>query len=90
MILAGGVIEELLRSYLHFKQVTPIKDDFDGYIQTCEQQRLLKRSVSRLSDSVRQFRNLVHIDAEKTKKHSISKATAKGAVSCIFTLANDF
>ena len=90
VILAGGVIEELLRLYLEHKQIKPIKNDFDGYIQTCEQHRLLKDSVSRLSHSVRQFRNLVHLSAEETKKHTISKATAVGAVSSIFTIANDF
>jgi len=90
VILAGSVIEELLRLYLKHKSIPPIKDDFDGYIKTCEQERLLKDSVSRLSHSVRQFRNLVHLSAEKTKKHTISKPTAKGAVSSIFTIANDF
>jgi hypothetical protein len=90
VILAGGVIEELLRLYLEHKQIKPIKDDFNGYIQTCEQHGLLKDSVSRLSHSLRQFRNLVHLSAEETKKHTLSKSTAIGAVSSIFTIANDF
>ena len=90
VILAGSVIEELLRLYLEHKQIKPTRNDFNGYIQTCEQHSLLKDSVSRLSHSVRQFRNLVHLSAEETKKHTISKATAKGAVSSIFTIANDF
>ena len=61
VILAGGVIEELLRLYLEQKGIspqTPLKKDFNGYIQTCVQNRLLKDSVSHLSDSVRGFRNL--------------------------------
>lgn len=90
VILAGGVIEELLRLYLESKQIKPIKNDFNAYIQTCEQHGLLKDSVSSLSDSVRQFRNLVHLSAEKTKKYTISKSTAKGAVASIFTIASDF
>ena len=90
VILVGSVIEELLRLYLEHKQIKPIKNDFDGYIQTCEQNGLLKGSVSRLSHAVRQFRNLVHLSAEEPKKHTISKATAIGAVSSIFTIANDF
>jgi hypothetical protein len=93
VILAGSVIEELLRMYLEYKGITPqkpLKKDFNGYIQTCVQNKLLKDSVSRLSDSVRGFRNLVHLSAEETKKHTISKATAIGAVSSIFTIANDF
>lgn len=93
VILAGGVIEELLRLYLLHKGMSPqkpLKKDFNGYIQTCVNNRLLKDSVSHLSDSVRQFRNLVHVSAEKDNKYTISKATAKGAVSSIFTIANDF
>jgi hypothetical protein len=90
VILAGGVIEELLRLYLEHKKVSPISDSFDGYIKTCEREGLLKTGISRLSDSVRQFRNQVHLSAEKGKKYTISKATAIGAVSSIFTIANDF
>ncbi len=90
VILAGSVIEELLRLYLEYKNISPLSENFDGYIRTCEQNGLLKDSVSRLSHAVRQFRNLVHLSAEKTKKHTISKATAIGAVSSIFTIANDF
>jgi len=90
VILAGSVIEELLRLYLECKNISPISDNFDGYIRTCEQHGLLKDSVSRLSHSVRQFRNLVHLSAEENKKHTLSKATAIGAVSSIFTIANDF
>lgn len=93
VILAGGVIEELLRLYLEQKGLTPqkpLKKDFNGYVQTCVQNRLLKDSVSHLSDSVRGFRNLVHLSAEETRKHTIYKSTAKGAVSSIFTIANDF
>jgi len=93
VILAGGVIEELLRLYLEQKGISPqkpLKKDFNGYVQTCVQNRLLKDSVSHLSDSVRGFRNLVHLSAEETKKLTIYKSTAKGAVSSIFTIANEF
>jgi len=65
VILAGSVIEELLRIYLIYKNIKPNKDDFNGYIETCEQQGLLKDSISRVSHVVRQFRNLVHLSAEK-------------------------
>lgn len=90
VILAGSVIEEMLRLYLIHRGFTPPSDRFDDYIKTCEKEGLLKSSISRLSDSVRQFRNLVHLNAEKTSKHTLSKATAIGAVSSIFTIANDF
>jgi hypothetical protein len=90
LILAGGVIEELLRLYLEHKKIKPKTKRFVDYIAACEDNGLLKRGVSRLSDSIRDFRNLVHISKEETKQHTISKATAKGAVSSIFTIANDF
>ena len=90
LILAGGVIEELLRQYLEHKNIKTKNKRFVDYIKACEDNGLLKRGVYRLSDSIRDFRNLVHLDNEKTKRHTISKATAKGAVSSIFTIANDF
>ncbi len=90
VILAGGVIEELLRLYLECKDISPLSENFDGYIRTCEQKGLLKAGISRLSDSARHFRNLVHLSKEETKRHTVSKSTAKGAVASIFTIANDF
>ncbi|GEM_PF-1559810 len=87
--LAGSVIEELLRLYLESKKIVPVKNDFDGYIKTCENKRLLKSAIHRLTESVRQFRNFVHLEKEISTRHTISKATAKGAVASIFTIAND-
>ncbi len=90
LILAGGVIEELLRLYLKHKNIKPTNNRFVDYVKTCEDNGLLKRGVSRLSDSIRDFRNLVHLETEETQRHTVSQATAKGAVSSIFTIANDF
>jgi len=90
LILAGGVIEELLRLYLEHKKIKPKSKRFVDYIDACENNGLLKRGVSRLSDSIRDFRNLVHLENEETKRHTISTAAAKGTVSSIFTIANDF
>ncbi len=90
VILAGGVIEELLRYYLKFKDLKPLKNNFDGYIKTCEDNRLFKKGISQLSHSLRNFRNIVHLENELSRKHTISKATAKGAISSIFTISNDF
>lgn len=89
VILAGSVIEELLRLYLVEKNLKPAKNTFDAYIQSCEQNGLLKLGISRLTDSVRHFRNIVHLQKEDNSKITISKATAKGAVASIFTIAND-
>ena len=90
LILAGGVIEELLKLYLEHKDIKPKSNKFVDYIKACEDNDLLKRGVSRLTDSIRDFRNLVHLVNEETKRHTVSKATAKGAVASIFTIANDF
>ncbi len=90
VVLAGGVIEELLKQYLRHKNIPVKSKNFVDYIEICQKGRLLKSGISKLSDSVREFRNLVHISREKTKRHTLSKATAKGAVSSIFTIANDF
>jgi len=90
LILSGGVIEELLRLYLKHKKIKPKDETFFYYIQACEYNKLLKRGVFRLSDSIRDFRNLVHLKNEEAKRHTVSQATAKGAVASIFTIANDF
>jgi hypothetical protein len=90
VVLAGGVIEEMLRLYLEVKKVKPATNKLDAYIKACEDNGLLKTAIHRLADSIRQFRNIVHLERESSPKYSISKATAKGAVSSIFTIANDF
>lgn len=90
VILAGSVIEELLRLYLLYKDVTPNNYTFSEYVKQCENNGFLKIGISKLGDSVRHFRNLVHLAAEKEKRYAISKPTAIGSVTSIFTLANDF
>jgi len=90
VILAGGVIEELLRLYLVHKGIKPSSNSLNSYIKACENKDLLKTAIHKLADSVRQFRNIVHLEIESSNRHTISKATAKGAVSSIFTIASDF
>ncbi len=89
VIQSGSVCEELLRSYLIYKKVPFSKNTFDGYIQACTANGLLKAAIQGLANSVRHFRNLVHISNEKSKRHTISKSTAKAAVASIFSLVND-
>ncbi len=89
VILAGSVIEELLRIYLVHKDISASKNSFEGYINACEVNGLLKTAIHRLTDSVRHFRNLVHLQKEDSRRSTISKATAKGAVSSIFTIVDD-
>lgn len=88
VILAGGVIEELLRLYLKHKSVASESNNLDSYIKACEKQGFIKGAIHNLADSVRQFRNVVHMEREGSPKQSISKANAKGAVSSIFTIAS--
>jgi hypothetical protein len=90
VVLAGGVIEELLRLYLGHKKVVPSGNNLDSYIRACEERNVLKGAINKLADSVRQFRNIVHLERESSAKNTISKATAKAAVASVFTIANDF
>ena len=90
VILSGSIIEELLRLYLISRNCPLSQDTFSYYIGLCESKGYLKIAVSRLTDSVRNFRNLVHMTKENSSRTTISKATAKGAVTSIFTIANDF
>jgi hypothetical protein len=90
VVLAGSVIEELLRLYLVHKNITPAGNNLDSYIKACEANDLLKAAIHRLADSVRQFRNIVHLEKEASSRHTISKPTAIGAAASIFTIANDF
>jgi len=90
VILAGSVIEELLRIYLESKNVKSSSNSFDAFIKTCEENRLLRGAVSSLLNSVRQFRNLVHLENEKSQKDAISIATTQSAVASIFIISKDF
>lgn len=89
VIISGSIIEELLRLYLKFKSISSQGKGFSNLIRSCATGGFLKSSVSQLSDSVREFRNLVHLENEESKRFSISRPTAKGAFSSIFTIAND-
>lgn len=90
LILAGGVIEELLRLYMQAKGIKSPNNTLDSYITTCAEKGLLKRAIHKLADSFREFRNLVHLEREESPRHSISIPTAKGAVASVFTIINDF
>ena len=90
VILAGGVIEEMLKEFLKKHRVSPLTKDFFGYIKACEDNGLLKKGISKLSDSVREFRNLVHLNKEKSKQDAILNTKALNAVASIFTIADDF
>lgn len=90
VILSGGIIEEMLRIRLETKGLKPAKDKFVSYLECCSQHGVLKVPIAKLGDSVRGFRNLVHLANETSKRHAISKPTAIGAFNSIFTVANDF
>lgn len=89
VIIAGGIIEELLRLYLQTKAIIADRNNFDGYIKACKDKGLLKDAISQLTNYVRYFRNFVHLEKE-TLRDTISKPIAKGAVASIFTVVNDF
>lgn len=90
VILAGGVIEELLRLFLDNKNENAKNKRFEELIKICQKKGFLKEEISNLASAIRRFRNSVHLAAEKSKKYTISKATALATVALIFTIANDF
>lgn len=90
IILSGGVIEELLREYLIYRKIPLSNNTFDYYIKTCVSNGIIKKPNSHLMNSARYFRNIVHMENEKMPQDSISKATARGFVSSIFTIIIDF
>jgi hypothetical protein len=90
LILAGAVIEELLRLYLESKGILLKDNKFAYYIECCEKNGLLKKAIHHQTIVARLFRNIVHLSNENEKKHSISIPNAKGAVASIFVIANDF
>jgi len=90
-ILAGGVIEELLRLYLKQKDIKPQgRGTFEDIIKACQSNSLFQNAIAPLFDSVRYFRNVVHLAREKTKKDAVSMSAAQGVVASIFTIVNDF
>ena len=91
IILAGGVIEELLRIYLLEKKGHTFKENkFTEYVKICEANKYLRAGARSLTNSARDYRNLVHIENEAKNKTVPTQSMASGAVSAIFTIANDF
>ncbi|MDR3596565.1 hypothetical protein [Clostridium sp.] len=90
VILTGSVIEELLRLYLLAKSVKPENNSFDEYIKSCETNNLITKGIKGLTDSIRHFRNLVHLEKEDIPKRTITKANAKSAVASLFSIIHDF
>ena len=55
VILAGGVIEELLRLYIESKGIKSENNTLDSYIRTCAEKKLLKKAIHKLADSFREL-----------------------------------
>lgn len=88
VIVSGGVIEELLRLYLNQEGIKPPTKNFSGFIKACEDNGLLMKGIQGLTHFVREFRNLVHIEREKSSREAVSKSTAKSALSSIFSVVS--
>lgn len=89
VILSGSIIEEILRLFLEFNNMLLNAKTFNDYIKICEQNGLFRKGINKLADSVREFRNLVHLSKENSKKDVINKANAKNAISAIFSFYNE-
>lgn len=90
VLLSGGVIEELLRLYLSHKTGLNKRGKFMDYINELDKNNYLSKPISNLTDSVRLFRNNVHLIKEKDQKVSITKAHSKSALSSLFSLIDSF
>lgn len=114
IILAGGVLEEILRQYIQssdikrnsagkpikldgnkkpilnssYQEITLNEDDFYDCIEICRGNKLLKKSVGSC-DSIREFRNFVHIKEEATFQDLISEEKAYSIISDIFTVSTE-
>jgi hypothetical protein len=89
IILGGGVIEEILRLYLLEKGYSFQQNKFSEYVKICEENKLFRTGARRLTDSVRDFRNLVHLENEAKSKTNPSLPMASNVVSALFTIIDD-
>ncbi len=89
LITSGSVIEELLRQYLIYKGIPISQKSFNSYVDLCKKNGVIKTKVNDLANSMRQFRNIVHLENEASKRDTISKPTAKLFFGLIFTITND-
>ncbi|MHB0997039.1 MAG: DUF4145 domain-containing protein, partial [Elusimicrobiales bacterium] len=89
-ILAGGALEELLRLYLKHHAFPTKNKTFENYIDDCEKHKLLRSGIAHLTHAVRNFRNFAHLAKENSRRRSISKSIATGAVSAVFTIVGNF
>ena len=90
VILSGSVLEELLRLYLKHNSIKPNTNRFEDYVKGCKDNGLFTKSINELSDAVRNFRNIAHLEREKSQKDTISKSTAKITFGLIFTITEHF
>lgn len=90
VLLAGSVVEELLRQYIKHRNIISKAKTFNEFIKVFNENNFLKLPMSAMPDSIRQFRNLVHIKEENEKNITLSKDIAIGSVSIIFTIVNGF
>lgn len=90
IILSGGVVEELLRLYLKSLKINPEKESFFSYIEACKKKKSLINPLNNLSDSVRHFRNFIHLEKETDSKDELTNFHAINAISSIFSISNGF
>lgn len=88
IILAGGVIEEILLHLLQSKGCSVQGKKFFELINLAKQESIFEKSIHGLLDPLRDFRNLVHIEKER-KEFSADKAMAKTAISALFLIIKE-
>jgi len=89
VIISGSIIEEILRLYLEHNNIKYSRNSFHEYINKCIEYKLFKSGINKLTAFVKEFRNLVHLEREKSANDTIKKSAAKNAVSSIFTVIDE-
>jgi hypothetical protein len=90
VVISGSVIEEILRLYLLNANMITKPKTFNDYIKICNDNDFFRKGINKLTDSVREFRNLVHLSKENNKKDVINKANAKNAINAVFSFYYEF
>lgn len=88
VILAGGIIEEILRQLLAKKEKFDNNISLIELIRRCKNLNLISIQGNNVSESTRNFRNAVHIHNEVSKENEIIRSVAYNAYSSIFILIN--
>lgn len=88
IIISGGALEEILKEFLKHNQKIPSGNRFVDCIEVAKKHSLFSNGIISLLDSMRDFRNLVHIDKERAGQ-KVGIQLARTAVSALFLILKE-